>query len=256
MNTIITVPARLESKRLPNKVLADINGKPMIQMVLERCKRSKLANSLFLCTDSKELLKLSQKWGVNAIETSSACESGTERISTIVKDICGNDSLDKTLIINVQGDQPFIDPTVIDKMIVHFKNIIPLPSVMTPVYKLSKESIHNPNIVKTILSKSKKAIYFSRSALPHVREVSEKNWHKYHDYWGHVGIYGYRADVILNWPDLGSSTLEKVEKLEQLRFIDSGINIETFEVKGDFLSVDTEAQLIEANHIAQSQIDI
>ena len=172
-----------------------------------------------------------------------------------MNDICEKHLLQKTLIINVQGDQPFIDPKVIDQMIVHFKNKKSLPSVMTPVYKLSKESIHNPNIVKTLLSKSKNAIYFSRSALPHIREESEENWFKHYDYWGHVGIYGYRADVILNWTNLGSSTLEKVEKLEQLRFIDSGINIETFEVKGDFLSVDTEEQLEEARKIVPSQFN-
>ena len=256
MKSIIVVPARLDSKRLPNKVIADIKGKPMLTWVLESCLKSKLAKSLFLCTDSKELVSIAKDCNVESFLTSCDFKSGTDRIASITKELCNDDSLNKTLIINVQGDQPFIDPNLIDNMIIEFKNKNYLPEVMTPVYKLDKESVHNPNVVKTLLDQSQRAIYFSRSAIPHVRDVPRNKWFEKYDYFGHVGIYGYRADILIKWPFLKNSKLEELERLEQLRFIDNGINIDTFMVKGSFLSVDTEDQLFKARTIAKDMKEV
>tara|TARA_Y100000589_G_scaffold331100_1_gene383271 strand:- start:4384 stop:5151 length:768 start_codon:yes stop_codon:yes gene_type:complete len=254
MKAIIIVPARLESTRLPNKVLEDIGGKPMLKCVLDRCLESKLASSLKLCTDNQKLVSIAKECGVNHIITSSKCKSGTDRIASVVDQICEGYPLEKTLIINVQGDQPFIDPELIDQMIIQFKYKNFEPEVMTPVYKLDKDSIHNPNVVKTIVNKAGKAIYFSRAAVPHIRDVPSNVWYEKYNYLGHVGVYGYRGDVISKWPNLKNSNLEKVESLEQLRFIDYGINIDTFLVNGSFLSVDTKDQLIQARNIALKRL--
>lgn len=257
---IVAVPARLESSRLPNKVLADIAGKSMIRRTLEACNNSKLVSKTVLCTDSSILFEKANSWGFDVLMTSKNCQSGTERIASVfdnlfkiawggIKSKSDIDNLiANTYVINVQGDQPFIDPNVIDKVVEAFLNKTS-HEVITPIYKLKPENIHNPNVVKTLINKSKQAIYFSRAPLPYVRDVKTQLWHKYATFWGHVGIYGYRGDILNNWNNLPISQLEQAEKLEQLRIIDGGYKISTIEVEGDFLSVDTLDQLEEARKI-------
>ena len=117
--------------------------------------------------------------------------------------------LENTLVINVQGDQPFIDPNVISKMHQNFlKN--PKFQIMTPVYKLNKEDIHNPNVVKTLIRKDGTVIYFSRTAIPHIRDVQIDKWHLHATYWGHAGIYGFRADILSNWYKYPFSKIEEL----------------------------------------------
>ena len=159
---------------------------------------------------------------------------------------------DRTAVINVQGDQPFLDPSVIETMVAEFQRLDELPSVITPVYALSPDTVHNPNVVKTLLAQDRRALYFSRSAIPHVRDVDPAKWHNHTTYWGHVGIYGFRGDVLKAWNTLPVSPLEKLERLEQLRLIEAGHSIATFEVEGTSLSVDTAEQLEEARRMVTS----
>ncbi len=252
MRVIVAVPARLESSRLPGKVLADIGGKPMIQRVLEACKKAKTPHEIVLCTDNHLLIQYSQSWGFKALLTSKECESGSERIASVIHKLIGTENPKNTVIINVQGDQPFIDPSVIDAMANEFSNQKIIPEVLTPIYQMSREKIHNPNIVKTLVAANGQAIYFSRSAIPHVRSVDPTEWHMHTKYWGHVGIYGYRGDILSQWKELPFSPLEKTERLEQLRLIEAGIQVGTFTVEGESLSVDTEEQLQQAREIAKN----
>lgn len=250
--TVVAVPARLESSRLPNKVLTDIGGRPMLQRVLEQCSRARYTKALVLCTDSDRLADLAADWGFRALLTSPDCQSGSERIASVASDLIemGESEAERTLIINVQGDQPFIDPQVIDLMTDEFVRRNPTPEVLTPVYPMRADTIHNPNVVKTLLASDGRALYFSRSAVPHVREAEPDQWHRHTTFWGHVGIYGYRADVLRRWSSLPHSPLEHSEKLEQLRLIEAGISIGTFRVNSQSLSVDTKEQLEEARAIA------
>tara|TARA_A100000164_G_C21908317_1_gene774276 strand:- start:257 stop:1081 length:825 start_codon:yes stop_codon:yes gene_type:complete len=263
---IIAIPGRLKSSRLPNKLIADINGKSMIQRVIEKCKKVKGSSDLFLCTDSEVLAEIGNKLDIDVLLTSENIQSGSERISSVIskiiekkwrvnlKDIDLNKKSEifkNTFIINVQGDQPFIDEKVIDKMIDIFISNNGINQVITPIYKLSKESIFNPNVVKLVLNHNKQVLYFSRSPIPFVRGIEELKWHENNDFWGHVGIYGYRADILSNWEFYKKSNLEALEKLEQLRLIEAGVIFDTFLVKGDFLSVDTNSQLNEAIEIAK-----
>jgi 3-deoxy-manno-octulosonate cytidylyltransferase (CMP-KDO synthetase) len=165
-------------------------------------------------------------------------------------DAGGEAAATPTVILNVQGDQPFIDPAVIDAMALEFERRHPTPEVLTPIYRLGPEALHNPNVVKTLVSADGRALYFSRSALPHVRGVDPDAWHAHAPFWGHVGLYGYRADVLARWSALPPSPLEHIEKLEQLRLLEAGIGIGTFAVSGDFLSVDTASQLEQARALA------
>jgi 3-deoxy-manno-octulosonate cytidylyltransferase (CMP-KDO synthetase) len=154
------------------------------------------------------------------------------------------------LVVNVQGDQPFLDPGVIDAMAGEFARRSPRPEVLTPIYRMGAGKVHNPNVVKTLVASDGRALYFSRSAIPHVRGVDPSDWHAHVPFWGHVGIYGYRADVLARWPHLPPSPLEESEKLEQLRLLEAGIGIGTFPVAEASLSVDTAEQLEEARAIA------
>ena len=124
--------------------------------------------------------------------------------------------------------------------------------VMTPVYKLRPENIHNPNYVKVLLSHDLDAIYFSRLALPYIRGIEKERWYEMNDYWGHIGIYLFKANVLSKWFKLPISKLEKLEKLEQLRFIDAKLIIKTIRVESETFSIDTQEQLIKAREIANS----
>ena len=249
---VVAVPARLQSSRLPNKVLADIGGKPMIQRVLERCRESTAVDTVVLCTDSHELQQRASAWGFPVLMTAESCSSGSDRIASVADALMAlawgdtTPVAEQTAVINVQGDQPFIDPQVIDAMASEFHRLDRVPAVVTPVYGLQPETVHNPNVVKTLLAHDGRALYFSRSAIPHVRDVDPSEWHRHTTYWGHVGMYGFRGDVLASWNRLPPSPLEDLERLEQLRLIEAGLTIATFEVQGTSLSVDTAEQLEQA----------
>tara|TARA_B100000989_G_scaffold298883_1_gene290725 strand:+ start:13389 stop:14207 length:819 start_codon:yes stop_codon:yes gene_type:complete len=265
IKTVIAIPARLESKRLPNKLIMKVGKKTIIERVLVSCIQSKSPSEVYLCTDNELIKKIGHDYGVNVLMTSKACNSGTERIASVLKKIISlvweesfeemdikkkEQVLTNTVIINIQADQPFLESDLISKISDNLVEDSHIKQIVTPIYKLSGDNIHNPNVVKTLLNKRRKAIYFSRSALPHVRDINPDEWHLYHDYWGHYGIYAYRADVLNIFRNLDMSKLEEVEKLEQLKFIDAGYEISTFEVETQSLSVDTLEQLKEARKIA------
>ena len=139
---------------------------------------------------------------------------------------------------------------MVSAMVKEFGRCDPVPAVVTPVYRLEPDTIHNPAVVKTLLAHDGRALYFSRSAIPHVRDVDPSAWHEHTNYWGHVGIYGFRGDVLAAWNQLPSSPLEDLERLEQLRLIEAGHTIATFQVDGTSLSVDTTEQLEQARYLA------
>ena len=263
--SVVAVPARLQSSRLPNKVLADIGGKPMIQRVLEQCVQAAGPECVVLCTDSTALQESAQAWGFPVLMTAEHCTSGSERIASVADQLVGMAwgetsvhwdeetraaRLAATAVINVQGDQPFLDPAVVTAMVEVFGRGSSAPAVVTPVYRLQPESIHNPAVVKTLLASDGRALYFSRSAIPHVRDVAPTDWHQHTDYWGHVGMYGFRGDVLAAWDRLPPSPLEDLERLEQLRLIEAGHTVATFRVEGTSLSVDTADQLEQARRLA------
>jgi len=249
---VVAVPARLQSSRLPGKVLADIGGKSMIQRVLERSSQAAGVDAVVLCTDSDLVQQLALDWGFPVLMTSQNCTCGSERIASVADALMdlawGDQEVDseRTAVINVQGDQPFLDPAVIEAMVAEFQRSDSPPEVVTPVYALSAASVHNPNVVKAVLAHDSRALYFSRSAIPHVCDVEPQDWHRYTTYWGHVGMYGFRGDVLAAWNQLPASPLEDLERLEQLRLIEAGYTIATFPVAGTPLSVDTAEQLAQA----------
>lgn len=262
---VVAVPARLASARLPGKVLADIAGKPMLQHVLDRCRQAKGVAAVVVCTDCDQVRADAEGWGFPVLMTSPQCSSGSERLASVVTDLvaaAGGSFADadpsdtrhsNTLVINVQGDQPLLDPGIIEAMVAQFV-ALQRPPVLTPVYRLAADKLHDPNVVKVLRACDGRAITFSRSALPHLRGVPPEQWADHTTYWGHVGLYGYRADVLASWTALPVSPLEQLEKLEQLRLIDAGIPLLTFAVDQDCLSVDTPEQLEQARALAQPAV--
>lgn len=254
--TLIVIPARINSKRLPNKILEHIGDEPMIKRVLDQCNKKFKKKQIIICTDSSKIEKLSKDWGYKAFFTSNKCRSGTHRISTVLRDIIcylwGKRNIDESeykklliqsLIINVQGDQPFLDPKILIDIEKSFLKNTQEKTIVTPIYNLQSESIHNPNIVKVVVNKFNEAIYFSRAPIPYNRDEKINDWGKKNNYWGHIGIYGYRGDILSCWETLPNSKLEKIESLEQLRFIENGIKINTIITKNDSFSIDTYEQL-------------
>ena len=251
---VVAVPARLASSRLPGKVMADIAGRPMLRHVMERCSKARGVAALLVCSDSTEVLTAVRHWGFEALPTSRGICSGSERLASVVEELvaAGGAAPDHTLVINVQADQPLLDPMILENMIglaADTNSSEVWVPVITPVYPLGPEKIHDPNVVKVLRSSDGRAITFSRSALPHVRDMNPDQWHHCATYWGHVGIYGYRADVLAGWSELPPSTMGQLEKLEQLQLIEAGIPVATFSVEKDCLSVDTLAQLEQARAV-------
>jgi 3-deoxy-manno-octulosonate cytidylyltransferase (CMP-KDO synthetase) len=252
---VVAIPARLASSRLPGKVLADIGGRPMLQHVVDRCRLARGVDALVVCTDSPAVERAAEAWGVQALLTPEHCSSGSERLAAVLPallDACGARDAAHTLVINVQGDQPRLDPAIIEAMVERFA-ALGRPAVLTPVYPLAATKLHDPNVVKVLRAADGRAITFSRSALPHVRDLAPERWAERTTYWGHVGLYGYRGDVLAGWNALPPSSLEDLEKLEQLRLIEAAIPIHTFEVDQDCLSVDTAEQLEQARALLAGQ---
>jgi len=250
---IIAIPARLNSLRLPRKVLLDIDGTPMLKRVIDQCKQVKESSDVVVCTDSLEIKTLAETWGVEALITSEACSTGTDRIASVVntllsrawgsryeqQQLIDQETLKKTVIINVQADQPFVSPFLISDIYNGFNKYNLTSDILTPVYPLKTQDIHNPNLVKVVIAANGDALYFSRSAIPHVRGEEPATWQKFTKYYGHIGIYGFRASFLSTISQIPFSNLSKIEKLEQLRFLDSGIVIKTLQTPHEVESIDT-----------------
>lgn len=256
---LVAVPGRLESSRLPNKLLLEIDGISIVTRALENCIKAVGKERIVFCTDHNALKSKADELGIEVLMTRKDCDSGSQRICSVINQMLAfvykedktnkffnQEILENTLIINVQADQPFLNPNLILKMRDYCFKKDKIPAITTPIYKLKAENIHNPNVVKTLINRRGKAIYFSRSPLPFIRGVEKKEWGAYSNYYGHVGIYGYRADIIAKWNEFAKSKMENLEKLEQLRLIDEGFTFDTFEVEGNHLSIDTLEQYNEA----------
>ena len=236
MKCSIAIPARIASSRLPGKMLKILGGKPVIQHVIERALQVKNCNQVYVVTDSVDIVNLAESLDVKGLMTSPNCHSGTERIVSVLNEISGD------WIFNVQGDEPFIDPRWVETLIDEAASTE--AQMLTGIYRLKQiEDVFNPNIVKAVLNNKGQAIYFSRSPIPFVRGVDQKQWLNETSFWGHLGIYGYRRDLLERYHQLSQTYLEKAESLEQLRFIANGFQIATLEAPGRSVAIDTQEDL-------------
>ncbi len=221
----------------------------MLQRVLDQCAKATHAHDVFLCTDSDELRDIASGWGYRTLMTPASCTSGTDRIALAAQ------QLDHDVIVNVQGDQPFVDPKMIDSVIADFVSRSPRPMMLTPIFVLKPEAIVSPNSVKVVRRSNGDAIYFSRSPIPFQRDAQPAEWTKHTTYWGHVGLYAYSQEALAAWRTFPSSVLEDLEKLEQLRFIEHGVAVSTIVVDEPLGEVNVAEDLDLARKIASQPRD-
>jgi len=245
MKVIGVIPARYESMRLPGKMLREIGGHPLIQLVYENAKEANCLDDLIVATDNEKILQAIEKIGGKAVLTDSNHPSGTDRIIEVIQNI------DCDVVINIQGDEPFLDPKAIDDLVAVFGCEEDL-QVATLCFKTtSKEVYEDPHAVKVVFDDEGFALYFSRASIPFYRE-GEKNKICYK----HFGVYGYRKDFLLNFSKLSKSSLEESEKLEQLRILQSGERIKVLQAERDSLGIDTEEDLKEAEKLLKGKTNV
>jgi 3-deoxy-manno-octulosonate cytidylyltransferase (CMP-KDO synthetase) len=228
------IPARYASTRFPGKSLIDIQGKTMIQRVYEEAAKSKLLNKLIVATDDKRILDHVHAFGGEAVMTADNHPSGTDRCYDALQQLGDG----YQYVINIQGDEPFIDPAQIDELagILH-DGSVELATQMIPVSNY--EELFDKGEVKIVLNDKMEALYFSRMVIPFVKGVDEGEWHKHHTYYRHVGMYAYRRDVLEKITRLPVSSLEKAESLEQLRWLENGFRIKCVTTHFESHCIDT-----------------
>jgi len=229
MRAIAIVPARLASTRLPRKMLREIGGKPLIGCVYEAVRKSTLLADVLVATDSEEIFEVCHRHGWKAQMTSTAHRSGTER----AHEISTREAAD--VYINVQGDEPMVRPEQLATLLQVMEN--PEAQVGTLMTPAAAEDIPNPTAVKVVTDTGGRALYFSRATIPFDRDGTRPRYFK------HLGLYAYRKPALDRFVALPESSLEKSERLEQLRFLENGISIFVGETPFDSVGVDTEEDL-------------
>jgi 3-deoxy-manno-octulosonate cytidylyltransferase (CMP-KDO synthetase) len=231
VNIIAIIPARYKSTRFEGKPLVDIGGKSMLQRVWEQCKKAKHISSVIIATDDERIFNHAKNFGAGVMMTSEHHQSGTERCAEVISKL----HTKPNAVINVQGDEPFIDEQYIDKVAELLQKNYAIATLAHPI--LEKEEITNPNKVKVVLTKQGKSLYFSRSAIPFERNADIAQ------HFGHVGIYGYQTDVLEKIVHLPESVLEKTESLEQLRWLENDLDIYVSIVEKPTQGIDTPQDL-------------
>ena len=235
---VAILPARLESSRLPRKALKDICGLPMIVHVFKRCLLSKKLDDVYVATDSFEIKEVVQKYGGKVIMTSSKHETGTDRIAEAAIDI------DFDIVINLQGDEPFINKTALEELIKSFDDPkVKMASLMTKFKSFNE--INNPNNVKVIIDNYSDALCFSRLPIPHGSK-------KINDYNRHVSVYAFLKNALIEFSRMKRSNLEIIENLEGLRIIENSKKIRMINTEFHGISIDTPEDLLEAEKYLSS----
>jgi 3-deoxy-manno-octulosonate cytidylyltransferase (CMP-KDO synthetase) len=235
------IPARYASTRFPGKPLADILGKSMLQRVYEQSSKSKFLNRVVVATDDERIFNHVKSFGGDVVMTAEHHPSGTDRCWDAAQQIDEGFNY----VINVQGDEPFINPEQIDELASILQDeSIELATQMVAVN--SYDLLIDKGEVKIVLNKNDEAMYFSRSIIPFIKNIDEKGWLDHHTYYRHVGMYAYRRDILEKITKLPVSSLEKAESLEQLRWIENGFKIKCVVTNYDSHCVDTPEDLEKA----------
>lgn len=233
---VAIIPARYASERFPGKVIAPLAGKPLVVHTYERTKQAKRLSSVVVATDDARVVDVVRPFGVKTVLTRSDHPTGTDRIAEVAA------TLNADIIVNVQADEPLVDPALIDAIVKPLIDDpeVPMATARHPIRETSL--IHDPNCVKVVCDAEGHALYFSRSPIPFVRATG-------HDprtenlYWQHIGLYAFRRDFLLRFAQMKPTPLERLEKLEQLRVLENGYVIAVVEANAPTIGVDTEEDL-------------
>ncbi len=248
MKILGVIPARYASTRFPGKPLAMINGKSMIQRVYEQAVKSSSLSNVVVATDDSRIFDHVIAFGGKVMMTSANHQNGTARCQEVLNKISQETLSDKyDTVINIQGDEPYIDPSQIDMVSALFEN--PQTDIGTLVKKISTTiDLFDENNVKVVFNKDSNALYFSRQPIPFLRGAAKDEWLAQHTYYKHIGIYGYRADILNKVVLLKESELETAEKLEQLRWLENTYSISVDITEIESLAVDTPEDLLKLNN--------
>lgn len=241
MSSIVgVIPSRWGSTRFPGKSLAMIAGKPMVQWVVERVRLAQRLDAVIVATDDERIANCVRNLNIDGVQvamTRPDHPSGTDRIAEAVE------SIDADAVINVQGDEPLIEPALIDELAdVISTNKWDMATAATPI--TDEQQINDPSVVKALFSRDGQALYFSRSTIPHIREPAGVSLEGI--YWRHIGIYAYRRDYLLKLVAEPPCALENLEKLEQLRALDMGCRMKVIQTHDFGIGVDTPADIAKA----------
>ncbi len=231
------IPARFASTRFPGKPLALIGGRPMIQHVYEQALACEQLSRVVVATDDERIKACVQKFGGEVYMTSDQHPSGTDRVAEVATQLHDID-----VVINIQGDEPFVQPMQLEQLCSMFSEAA--VEIATLAHPISEEDfIHDPNVVKVVFSANNRALYFSRSAIPFLRGQTEGEWKDRQQHYQHLGLYAYRREVLLQLTKLSPSSLEQAESLEQLRWLQADFSIYLGVTPHKSLGIDTPADL-------------
>jgi len=242
MRSIGIIPARYASSRFPGKPLADINGKPMIQRVYEQAKKATALQHVVVATDDQRIADVVNDFGGDVVMTSSDHPSGTDRCLEALQ----QQEMDFDVVVNIQGDEPFISPSQIDLILSCFHTENTEIATLVKLIEDDKE-LWNPNKPKVIMDDDDFAVLFSRQCIPYLRDTPKESWIDEFNFYKHIGMYAYRSDILKEITQLKPSRLERAEGLEQLRWIESGYRIKTAITDEEAFSVDTPEDLEKLN---------
>ncbi len=236
MKVLGIIPARYASTRFPGKPLIDVAGKSMIHRVYEQSKKSQGLGEVVVATDDERIADAVRQFGGKVEMTATKHRNGTERCAEVLERYPEYD-----YVVNIQGDEPFIQPEQIDGLCELLDGTVQLGSMVRKIE--DPELLHNPSIMKVILNKFHEAIYFSRTCVPFVRDYPQEQWLDHHTYYKHICIYAYRSDILFEITQLPPGDLEMAESLEQLRWIENGYKIKIGITEFESHSVDTPKDL-------------
>lgn len=246
METIGVIPARYGATRFEGKLLKDLCGKPVIQHVYERAKKAKLLDDLIVAADDERIVRAVEDFGGKVVFTSKTHSTGTDRLTEVVNQI------DVKTIVNIQGDEPLIQPLLIDDLVRAMQDPDEPGTVMATVVKKSRspEEFKSHDVVKCVVDQKGYAMYFSRSPIPALlKPEADKSY-----FYKHIGIYAYNKDFLFTFKKLSKSYLEKNEKLEQLRALEAGYRIKVIETPYETVGVDTPGDLELAKKMLEKEI--
>jgi 3-deoxy-manno-octulosonate cytidylyltransferase (CMP-KDO synthetase) len=239
---VIVIPARFGSTRLPGKPLVSLAGQPMIQRVYERAKMATLADRVMIATDDERIVKAVESFGGAARMTRLDHRTGTERVAEVAAHEKGD------IFVNVQGDEPLLDPAAVDTAVNALLEEPPAAVATVATSIKTPADIMDPNVVKTVLDFDNNALYFSRAPIPWVRDTTSKMQVRHLK---HLGLYVFQREALLEYPTLPQGELERIEQLEQLRWLENGWKIRVAEVEHDAVSVDVPEDIARVEKLLQ-----
>lgn len=239
------IPARYQSERLPGKPLATIDDKPMVQWVYERASQARTLDDVLIATDDARIAEAVKAFGGDVVMTSASHQSGTDRIAEVAE------GAQTDLVVNIQGDEPLIEPAVIDAAV---RPLLDDPAIEmgTIACPMAQEDLEDPNVVKVVFDNQHRALYFSRAAIPHQARPQPSGTMQELMHWQHIGLYVYRKEFLLQFTNYPRGKLEQLERLEQLRALENGHTIHVEPTEYRSISVDTPEDLEHVRQIFQT----